>query len=284
MPYKSADKRIVIRSRVMGFCMGVKAVIQKVDLEVKADSEKSLYTYGPLIHNRLVIEKLQKQGVEELEHPDQGSGGTLVIRAHGIHPAVRSDFENAGYRIVEGTCPRVLKSQQTVSQYSKKGWFIIIVGDKEHGEVRAIRGCAQNSAVVLSEKEAEQLVIPDKTLVIAQTTLSMAEYNKICAILSAKNRNITIVKSICPATQERQRSLDELLLQVDAVVVVGGKNSANTRRLYIKAKNSGKPSWLIEEVADLPVDITEYRRIGITAGASTPDWIIDDIEKALLEM
>ena len=284
MPGSSKEKRTVVRSRVMGFCMGVKAVIQTVEKEVEADSKKPLYTYGPLIHNRLVIEKLQKQGVEELEYPDQGSGGTLVIRAHGIHPAVRSDFEKAGYRIVEGTCPRVLKSQQTVLQYSEKGWFIIIVGDEKHGEVRAIRGCAKKSAVVLTEKEAKQLVVPDKTLVIAQTTLSMTEYNKICNILYEKNRNITIVKSICPATQERQKSLDELLLQVDAVVVVGGKNSANTRRLYVKAKNSGKPSWLIEEVADLPVDITEYRRIGITAGASTPDWIIDDIEKALLEM
>ncbi len=284
MPYKKTDKRIVIRSRVMGFCMGVKAVIKKVDLEVEADSERPLYTYGPLIHNRLVIEKLQKQGVKALEHPDQGSGGTLVIRAHGIHPAVRSDFENAGYRIVEGTCPRVLKSQQTVSEYSEKGWFIIIVGDRDHGEVRAIRGCAQNSAVVLTEEEAAQLEIPDKTLVIAQTTLSLTEYNNICDILSEKNKNIMIVESICPATQERQRSLDELLLQVDAVVVVGGKNSANTRRLYVKARNSGKPSWLIEEISDLPPEITKYRRIGITAGASTPDWIIDDIEKALLEM
>ncbi len=279
-----AVKRTVIRSRVMGFCMGVKAVMQKVEREIASASDLPLYTYGPLIHNRPVIEKLRRQGVEVLDQPHEGTAGTLVIRAHGIQPSVRAEFRKAGYRIVEGTCPRVLKSQNTVLEYSAKGWFVVIVGDRNHGEVKAVQGCAADSAVVLTEEEAAQLDIPDKTIVIAQTTFSLREFDKICKVLTAKNRHITVVHSICPATRERQESLDELLQQVDAVVVAGGKNSANTRRLFLKAKNSGKPSWHIEDAGELPAEIKNFQRIGITAGASTPDWIIDDIEKALLEM
>ncbi len=279
-----SGKRVVIRSHVMGFCMGVKAVMQKVEEEIKANKDSALFTYGPLIHNRLVIDKLHERGVGEIESPEEADGGTIIIRAHGIHPAVRADFAKAGYRIIEGTCPRVLKSQQTVSRYSAAGWHVIIVGDRNHGEVRAIEGCADSCSVVLTEDRAHQIDVPDKTLVIAQTTLSKEEYDNICRILYAKNPDIKIVKSICPATRQRQVSLKDLIEKVEAVIVVGGKNSANTRRLYLRAKKTGKPSWHVEDVEELPDELKKYKRIGITAGASTPDWIIDDIERAVMEM
>lgn len=279
-----SSKRVVLRSDVMGFCMGVKAVMHTVEKELSEKREQPFYTYGPLIHNRLVIEKLHEKGICEIQEPSEGEGGTLIIRAHGIHPAVRSEFQAAGYRIVDGTCPRVLDSQHTVSVYSDKGWYIIIVGDKKHGEVKAIAGCAKNYSVVFTEEDVVPLSLPDRTLVIAQTTFSTEEYNRICRALVEKNPNIKIIKSICPATLQRQLSLKELIAKVDAVVVIGGKNSANTRRLYIRAKNSGKPSWQVEDVDDLPAEIIKYKRIGITAGASTPGWIIDDIEKSLLKM
>ena len=285
-----SDGKYVIRADVMGFCMGVKAVMRKVEGEIESGSSAPLYTYGPLIHNRLVVEKLRSRGVSEIEFPEEGraSGtdhrGTIVIRAHGIHPRERERFARDGYRIVEGTCPRVLHSQKTVFKYSEMGWFIIIVGDKNHGEVRAIEGCAENSVVVLSENDALALEIPDQTLVIAQTTLSMKEYDNICRILLGKNENIKIIKSICPATRQRQDSLHDLIGKVDAVVVIGGKNSANTRRLYLRAQAEGIPVWHVEDVEDLPPELGSFDRIGITAGASTPDWIIDDIEAALKEM
>ncbi len=268
----------------MGFCMGVKAVIQKVESEVERREGEPLYTYGPLIHNRLVIEKLRGEGVGEIESPEEAEGGTIVIRAHGIHPEIRKKFADSGYRIVEGTCPRVLKSQKTVERYSREGWFIVIVGDRNHGEVRAIEGCASNYSTVMTEEEAEKLEIPDNTLVIAQTTLSQDEYDRICRVLYGKNPNIEIVKSICPATRQRQSSLKDLISKVQAVVVVGGKNSANTRRLFLSAEKSGIPCWHVEDVDDLPEDLRRYDRIGITAGASTPDWVIDSIERAIEEM
>lgn len=277
-------KREVVRSRVMGFCMGVKAVIQIVEGEIEKENSKPLFTYGPLIHNRLVVDKLHDSGVGEIESPEEADGGTLVIRAHGIHPAVREEFRDAGYRIVEGTCPRVLKSQNTVSRYSAEGWNIIIVGDKNHGEVRAIEGCAEKYSTILTEEEAKVVDVPDNTLVIAQTTLSKEEYDKISGILKSRNPGIKIVKSICPATRQRQSSLKDMIEKVQAVVVVGGKNSANTRRLYLTARKSGIPCWHVEDVDELPEELKMYDRVGITAGASTPDWVIDNIERAIEEM
>ena len=265
----------------MGFCMGVKAVMGKVDKQIIHEDSNNLYTYGPLIHNPQVIEKLRLQGVESIESPSDADGGTIIIRAHGIHPEDRKKFAENGYKIVEGTCPRVLRSQKTVTRYSEDGWFIVIVGDKGHGEVKAIVGCAKKYAVILTESEAEALKFPEKTLVIAQTTLSQAEYDTICQILIRRDSSVKIIKSICPATSQRQDSLKELTTEVDAVIVIGGKNSANTKRLHLSALKEGLPSWHVESVEDLPEEIFKYETIGITAGASTPDWMIDRIEAAL---
>ena len=277
-----AGNRKVIRSGVMGFCMGVKAVMQKVDEQIDINKKSDLFTYGPLIHNPQVIEELRQQGVNPIDSPQEADGGTIIIRAHGIHPVERQGFMDKGYDIVEGTCPRVLKSQKTVTEYSKDGWFIIIVGDKGHGEVKAVVGCADKYAVIINKSEAEELTIPKKTLVIAQTTLSQAEYDSICEILLEKDPSVKVIKSICPATSQRQDSLKKLTTEVDAVIVIGGKNSANTKRLHLSALKEGIPSWHVEDVDDLPDEIFNFETIGITAGASTPDWMIDRIEEKLL--
>ena len=275
--------RRVVRSEVMGFCMGVKAAMQKVDDQVLLNNNTGLFTYGPLIHNPQVISRLESQGVVAIESPSAGDGGTIIIRAHGIHPEKREEFIDSGYNVVEGTCPRVLHSQKTVSQYSRDGWFIVIVGDKGHGEVKAIVGCADNYEVILTESEAERVNLSKKTLVIAQTTLSKGEYDTICRILKRRDPNIKVIKSICPATSQRQNSLQQLTAQVDAIIVIGGKNSANTKRLHLSAIKSGIPSWHVEDVGDLPDEIYSFETVGITAGASTPDWMIDRIEAELVK-
>ena len=275
--------RKVVRSEVMGFCMGVKAAMQKVDDQIALNESNNLFTYGPLIHNPQVIARLESQGITAIESPSTENGGTIIIRAHGIHPEKRQNFVDAGFNIVEGTCPRVLHSQKIVSQHSRDGWFIVIVGDKGHGEVKAIVGCADNYEVILSESEAEMVNLSKKTLVIAQTTLSKGEYDTICRILERREPNIKIIKSICPATSQRQDSLQQLTTQVDAIIVIGGKNSANTRRLHLSALKFGIPSWHVEDVSELPDEIYSFETVGITAGASTPDWMIDKIEKALMD-
>lgn len=274
--------RKVVRSEVMGFCMGVKAAMQKVDDQIALNDSNDIFTYGPLIHNPQVIARLESLGITAIESPSKDSRGTIIIRAHGIQPEKRKNFVDAGFSIVEGTCPRVLRSQKTVSQYSSDGWFIVIVGDKGHGEVKAIVGCADNYEVILTESEAEKLKLPEKTLVIAQTTLSRGEYDVICGILERRKPDIKIIKSICPATSQRQKSLKDLMARVDAVIVVGGKNSANTKRLHLSALKFGIPSWHVEDVNDLPNEIYSFETVGITAGASTPDWMIDRIERRLL--
>ncbi len=275
--------RKVVRSEVMGFCMGVKAAMQKVDDQIALNGSNNLFTYGPLIHNPQVIARLESQGITAIESPSKGTGGTIIIRAHGIQPEKRQKFVDAGFSIVEGTCPRVLHSQKTVSQYSRDGWFVVIVGDKGHGEVKAIVGCADNYEVILSESEAEMVNLSKKTLVIAQTTLSKGEYDTICRILERREPNIKIIKSICPATSQRQDSLKQLTTQVDAIIVIGGKNSANTKRLHLSALKFGIPSWHVEDANELPDEIYSFETVGITAGASTPDWMIDKIEKALMD-
>lgn len=275
--------RKVVRSEVMGFCMGVKAAMEKVDDQILLNNSSGLFTYGPLIHNPQVIDRLESKGVNAIESPlEGGGGGCLIIRAHGIHPEKRQTFIDAGYNVLDGTCPRVLRSQKTVSQYSRDGWFVLIVGDKSHGEVRAIVGCADKYEVVLSESEAERVNLSEKTLVIAQSTLSKGEYDTICDIIERRNSNIKIIKSICPATSQRQDSLQQLTMQVDAILVIGGRNSANTSRLHVSALKYGIPSWHVEDIGDIPSEIYSYKTVGITAGASTPDWLIDKIEKTLL--
>ena len=274
----------VVRAEVMGFCMGVRSVMDKVDDQILRNqgSGSDLFTYGPLIHNPQVIEKLESQGVKSVDSPSDKAGSTVIIRAHGIHPVARKEFLDAGFSIVEGTCPRVLHSQKIVTAHSHDGWYVVLVGDKGHGEVKAIAGCAEACSVILTEEEASTLEIPERTMVIAQTTLSSKEYATICNILQSKNPAVKIIESICPATRERQTALVELTEKVDAVIIVGGKNSANTRRLYRCALDEGIPTWHVEDVEDLPSGIFEYETVGVSAGASTPDWMIDRIEERLL--
>ncbi len=272
----------VIRADVMGFCMGVKSVMEKVDEQVVLNPKNGLFTYGPLIHNPQVINKLESQGVVPIESPLDKDGGTVIIRAHGIHPEVRKDFISSGYTVVEGTCPRVLHSQKIVTEHSRDGWYIVLVGDRGHGEIKAVAGCAERCSVILTEEEALDLDIPEKTMVIAQTTLSREEYENICTILQKKNQGLKIIKSICPATRNRQAALVALARKVDAVIVVGGRNSANTRRLYLSALDEGVPAWHVEDVEGLPDEVYGYDTVGISAGASTPDWMIDRIEERLL--
>jgi len=238
-------------------------------------------TLGPLIHNNQVLKQFEEKGVHTINNPENIKG-TVVIRAHGIAPALRKELLEKGARLIDATCPRVLRSQKVVKKHSKSGGFVVLVGDKDHGEVTAIAGCAESCVVIQTVEQAENIDIPDNTLVISQTTVKKDEYESICSILITKNPLIKIVGSICPATQARQDSLKTLAAKADAFIIIGGKTSANSKRLYLTAKASGKPSWFIEDENDLPEEIYQYEIIGISAGASTPDWIIDAVEKKLI--
>lgn len=265
--------------------MGVRAAMTKVEQAADNAGEKEFVaTYGPLIHNRQAIDKLAERGVGQINSPEETEGGTIVIRAHGVPKDVYTRLEARGASIVDGTCPRVLRSMRVVDEYSCKGTHVILVGDPEHGEVAAIASYSKDITIVENCQKASEVEVPEDTLVIAQTTVSQQEYEAVCEVLLQKNPKITIVQSICPATRERQNALEKLAKEVEAIVVIGGKNSSNTKRLYSLALRSGKPAWHIENAEELPGELASFHSVGITAGASTPDWIIEEVEQKVKNM
>ena len=267
---------VVIRAEPSGFCMGVKRAVEMVEKE--RETKGPLYTLGPIIHNTQVLNKLARQGVLTAEPGDCFEAGSrVVIRAHGVEPGVEKDLAQKGVQILDGTCPKVKMSQKIIEEYSRKGFLIIILGDKNHGEVRGLAGRANNFILVSSPEEAQDLVLPEKTLFTCQTTVKQAEFDLIKAIIQNKNPSTIIKNAICPATKKRQSGVKELAGRVDAMVIVGGKNSANTIRLYQSAKEVGIPSFHIEQSNDLPNEIYSYEKVGVSAGASTPDYIIDEV-------
>lgn len=278
-------ERKVVRAEVLGFCMGVRGAMKKVEAAAeKVGEDYPVNTFGPLIHNRKVLELLEKRGVGQINSPEEMDHGTVVVRAHGVEPSVFHQLQSRGLDVIDGTCPLVLKSMRTVHSYSRKGWHVILVGDPTHGEIRALEGYARDVEVIETEEEARTVEVPEKTMVLAQTTISVEKYQRICEILKSRDTDIQVIDSICHATRERQQALKKLAGEVDAIVVIGGKNSSNTKRLYELAVASGKPSWHIEEAAELPSVIADFATVGITAGASTPDWCIEEVEEQIKRM
>jgi 4-hydroxy-3-methylbut-2-enyl diphosphate reductase len=275
----------VIRAAVMGRCMGVRRA-ESLALEAAARRSAALpvLTLGPLIHNPQAVAELEARGivaVSEARLEAEARGRTVVIRAHGVPPAMRARLEELGAEVVDATCPRVLASQRKAHDLAERGFTVIIAGDKDHGEVAGIAGCAPGSLVVASAEEAARVETPGPAALIAQTTMSSEEYLAIRAELERRIPDLLVVDSICPATEERRRSLSELAAKVEAIVVVGGRNSANTSRLHAAALAMGKPAWHVETAADLADEVFSFERVGLTAGASTPESLVDEVERAL---
>ena len=277
-------RRTVIRAEVLGFCMGVRRAINMVEKAVEGSEGQSIQTFGPLIHNRQAIEDLKAQGVGQIDTPEEFEKGAVVIRAHGVSKSTKDELNRCGASIIDGTCPRVRRSMKLAQQYSSLGYKVVIVGDPGHGEVQAIEGYAENTSIVSSPEEARRLELGEPTLVIAQTTISVQEYQAVLDVLNQKGVVLEIIDSICPATRDRQDALRELAKEVEAIVVIGGLNSSNTKRLQQLALSFGKPAWHVEHTGQLPAEIRNYTRIGITAGASTPDRMIDEVDKYIRDL
>lgn len=277
-------KHSVVRADVLGFCMGVRRAMDKVENALYKNPQERIQTYGPLIHNPQALIELSERGVGRIDAPEDFAGGTVVIRAHGVPPKTREELESLGAAIVDGTCPRVTRSMKLVEKSGAQGRNIILVGDPLHGEVKAVAGYADKTIIISSKEQAEKLQLKGPSLVIAQTTTSAEEYNRIVKILEAKGMELEVFDSICPATRDRQEALRELCGKVDAVVVIGGFYSSNTKRLHQLALSFGKPAWHIETPEQMPEEIREYPVIGITAGASTPDRIIDEVEQYIRDL
>jgi 4-hydroxy-3-methylbut-2-enyl diphosphate reductase len=288
---------------VLGFCAGVRRAVD-IALREAAACQK-VYTAGPLIHNPVVLETLKTRGVEVLEEDADAQNAdeqdaVVVIRAHGVTPQAEARLKERGFRIADASCPKVKKSQTLAKELSQAGVRVFLAGEKRHAEIIGIQGYAPDSIVVENVRDAlenARLLFAGEplaeTAVIAQTTLAAEDYAAICDALQTVFPHITLYNTICSATKERQNALKTLCEKADAIIIAGGRNSANTRRLSAVAEaacsagsgaSPGKPVALVEKAREIPEAFLRgtYATVGVSAGASTPDEVVDAIERMLL--
>ncbi|MDD5645406.1 MAG: 4-hydroxy-3-methylbut-2-enyl diphosphate reductase [bacterium] len=266
-----------------GFCMGVRRATDIVHALAKSlhKKNKKIVTYGPLIHNPRVMEQLKSKGIGSIDRPEEaGPDTTVVIRAHGIPPETREKLVSTKAVICDATCPDVLKVQSLVKKYANKGFTIIIIGDKGHAEVTGLLGFAGNRSFVINKPEEVGNIPADSPniAVVCQTTQSSSLFSLISGKIRVRFPGAKIYNTICASTEKRQDETRKLAKESDAMIVLGGKNSANTQRLYEICISEKKPAYYIEDTDELDTDeILKYRRVGITAGASTPNWMIKNL-------
>lgn len=275
----------VLVAKYAGFCWGVRRAFDRVMDTVKAKKEgESVYTYGPLIHNPQAVEQLESEGVAVIEDIPENFSGTVFIRTHGLSPSERQRLRCSGATICDATCPDVGIIQGIVRKYVRKGYNTIIVGNREHPEVVALLGYAEgNGVAVLSRDEIEHLPKEWKNVcVVAQSTQKEDKFEELVEDIKKIYPHAEIFNTICSSTTERQEEVRELSRLVDAMVVVGGYNSANTTKLAQISREMGAPTFHIETEEELKVnDFKNFQNIAVTAGSSTPSWLIDRVVKKL---
>jgi len=268
----------VILADYLGFCYGVKRAVNIAQENASADGMSS--TLGPIIHNPQVVERLKTEGVGTIDDLAEMDEGTVIIRSHGVGPDIYAEAEKRGLNLVDATCPHVKKAQLSAKKLADEGYNVVIIGEKKHPEVRSIFEWSDGKAVIVeTEEEAEALHSSARLGVVCQTTFSGDKFKKIVMHLLEKSRDIHIQRTICTATDQRQKAALELAAKVDMMLVIGGKNSANTTRLaQICAEKC--LTYHIETAEELQDEwFDKIEKIGITAGASTPDWIIKEVYK-----
>ena len=273
-----------------GFCFGVKRAVNKV--YEQADIKKGpVYTYGPIIHNEEVVKDLEDKGVRILENLDalteeqKKQGGTVIIRSHGVARSIYEQLEQAGFRIEDATCPFVLKIHQIVEEFTKDGYEIVIIGSSDHPEVEGIRGwCDPSYTTVIANMEEAEKFQPKsgkKMCIVAQTTFNYKKFQELVEIIQKKGyiRDIRVLNTICNATEERQNEAASLAETSDIMIVIGGRSSSNTQKLYEICKEECANTYYIQTVADLHLEAEgRIDNVGITAGASTPKKIIEEVQ------
>ena len=276
----------VTLAKSAGFCFGVKRAVETVYEEAKK-SNVPVYTFGPIIHNEEVVRDLEEKGVHAVcdeSELSEISGGIMVIRSHGISKAVYDKIRKAGFTIVDATCPFVLKIHRFVEEYSKKGYHIMIIGNDSHPEVEGIKGwSAPNKTTVLQTKEeAENFTLKEgeKVCIVSQTTFNYNKFQELVEIIEKKGYDIIVLNTICNATEVRQKEAAQIAANVDAMIVIGGSHSSNTQKLFEICKKECENTYYIQTLDDL--DLNQFwsiDNVGITAGASTPNNIIEEVQE-----
>ncbi len=272
-------------AKTAGFCMGVRRAVE-LALDAPAKYPKPIYTYGPLIHNPQVLALFAEKRVTVLnEIPAQGTG-TVLVRAHGIPPGTRDGLKKAGFQVINATCPRVVKVQSIIKSHARKGYTVIIVGDEDHPEVVGLQGYAGDQGQVLSSLEAlAKAPAYEQAIIVAQTTQNLREYNQIKKWAAQHRPHYKIYNTICDSTEKRQAEVRHIAREADAVVVVGGKESGNTQRLAAIVNAVGKKAYHLETEDELDIDaLSRMQNIAITAGASTPSWVIKRVLRSIQQI
>lgn len=269
----------VILAKNAGFCFGVQRAVEEA-IRIQKEENARIYTLGPLIHNNDVVKFLEENNIFSVELDDidkLNEGDIVVIRSHGVSEEVLSILSDKKLKVTDATCPFVTNIQKKVKKYSQEGYHIVILGDKNHPEVIGINGWCNNSAIISKDGNLES-DIPKKVCVVSQTTEKLKNWENLIKNLSTKVKELLAFNTICAATEVRQKSANEISKDVDSMIIIGGKNSSNTAKLYQIAKDNCDNTIHIENVKELPKDfINNSKKIGVTAGASTPDWIIREV-------
>ncbi|MGN0321749.1 MAG: 4-hydroxy-3-methylbut-2-enyl diphosphate reductase [Oliverpabstia sp.] len=279
------EERTIKVAKTAGFCFGVKRAVEKVYEQVELGKE-NIFTYGPIIHNEEVVADLESKGVRVLaskEELEMLREGTVVIRSHGVPEEIYQLIEAKGLECVDATCPFVKKIHRIVEKESNNGRHIIIIGNDKHPEVEGIKGWCHGPVTVISDKEeAENLaVLPEEKLcIVSQTTFNYNKFQELVEILEKKRYDRIVLNTICSATEERQLEARQIACEADTMIVIGGRHSSNTQKLYEICRKECKNTYYIQTLVDL--DTRPFQCIGcvgITAGASTPNNIIEEVHK-----
>lgn len=273
-------------AKTAGFCFGVKRAVDTVYQQIEQYRGEKIFTYGPIIHNEEVIKDLRSHGVEVLNDEEElktADADVVVIRSHGVAKYIYDIMEERGITCVDATCPFVKKIHKIVAEKSAEGSYIVIVGNGEHPEVQGIRGWAgEQVTVVQTPEDAERFELPDKdqkVCIVAQTTFNYNKFKELVEIISKKRYDIVVLNTICNATKERQNEARQIAARVDAMVVIGDKRSSNTQKLFEICKEECLNTYYIQTLDDLDLNqLGSVETVGITAGASTPNNIIEEVQ------
>lgn len=309
-----ADENRIITAKTAGFCFGVERAIRIVENEIsRRDADDNgddgsdgagtsgapIYTYGPIIHNETVVNDLRSRGVEVLAENDARNNdlqlgsdtpATVIIRSHGVAKETQEQLEKSGYRVVDATCPFVKKIHNIVAEHSKNGEHILIIGNKDHPEVQGIIGwIEENSGYTVLDTPAEArkfaLNPPKKICLVSQTTYNHKKFQELVEIINEKGYDICALNTICNATDERQTEARRIAAKADVMLVIGSKSSSNTKKLFEICLAECDNTYFIQTADDVenleiePSVLQSIRTIGITAGASTPNKIIEEVQK-----
>jgi len=268
----------IILADKAGFCYGVKRAVEMTEKELSNTKEK-VYSLGPLIHNPQAVKEFEEKGLMVIDEISEIRDSKVIIRSHGVSKEIVDKMKEQNIDIVDSTCPYVKSVHNKVEEYHKQGYTIVIVGDKNHPEIIGINGWCNNKAFIInSEEEALNLPKMDKVCVVSQTTNTQEKFARLSEIVKEKGNEVKIFNTICNATNHRQEACREVAKKVDAMIVIGGYHSSNTKKLADISKKYCKHVYHIETKDELPLDeIQKFNKIGITAGASTPDWIIKEV-------